>query len=110
MHVILSLKLGDHEGLALLHPWPASEEGPTCYSACNRDPDSDLCIPEPSSHLPLRPVQDFLVLPGSCWWATSAPAPSSRKLSILFVYFALFLLILLVLFSVISKAVLICSL
>jgi len=66
MHVIISLKLGDHEGLPLLRPWPASEEDPACCPACDPDPDPDPCIPESSSCLLPSPVRDFLVLPGSC--------------------------------------------
>jgi len=93
VHVILSLKLWDHEGLALLHPWSASEEDPACCSTCDPDPDSDPCIPKSSSHLLPRPVRESLVLPGSCWQDAGDPAPNSGKLSIRFVYFVLFLLL-----------------
>ena len=76
-----------------LCPWLASEFNPAHWPACYPDPDCDLCIPDFSSCVLPRPVQDFPVLPGSCCWDDSAPAPSSRKLSIGFLYFALFLLL-----------------
>jgi len=97
MHVILSLKLGDHEGLVLLCPWSPSEEEPAHCPACDPDPDSYPCVPESNSCLLPRPVQDFLVLSGSCWQDTSALARNSRKLSIGFVYFILCLLLLILL-------------
>ena len=92
-------------GSRSLRPWLASEEDPAHCPTCDPDPDSDPCIPEPSSCLLPSPVQDCLVLPGSCWWDASTPAPNSRKLSISFVYFSLFflLLILLVLLVLLEK-------
>ena len=90
MHVTLSLKQGDHQGLTL-HPCPASGEDPARCPACDPDPDPDPCIAESSSYLLPTPVRDFLVLPGS------ALAHKPRKLSISFVYSALFLLLLILL-------------
>jgi len=54
-------KAGGSWGSFFLRPWPASEEDPARCPACDRDPDSDLWIPESSSHLLLSPVWDFLV-------------------------------------------------
>ena len=80
-------------GSRSLWPHPPSEEDPAPCPARDPDPDSDPCIPESSSCPLLSPVQDLLVLPGSCWRDARAPAPNSRKLSIGLVYFALFLLL-----------------
>ena len=57
---------GGSRGPHSLHPWPASDEDPAYCPACDPDPDSDSCVPESSFLLLLRPVWDFLVLPGSC--------------------------------------------
>jgi len=98
IHITLTLKLGDHEGLSV-HGWLLKRT----LLVCGPDPDSDPCIPESCSCLLLSPVWDFLVLPGSYWWDASAPAPDSGKVSIGCVYFALFLLILLVLLMFLVK-------
>jgi len=90
-------KAGGSWGSCSLLSWPASEEDPAHCSACDPDPGSDLCIPESSSCLLLRPAQDILVLPASCWKDASTLAPNSKKLSIGFAYFALFLLLLILL-------------
>ena len=55
-------KVGGSRGSRSVFPWLASEEDLTCCPAYDPNPDSYPCIPESSSHLLLRPVQDFLVL------------------------------------------------
>jgi len=60
MHIMLSVKRGDHEGLTL-HPWLASEEDLAPHPACDPDPDTDPCIPKSSSCLLGSPVWDCLV-------------------------------------------------
>ena len=94
---LTQFKASGSQGSGSLCPWqPSEEDCPPC-PACNPDPDSDPCIAEGSSCLLLCPVQDFLVLPGSCSQDSSALAPSSGKISVGFVYFAEFALFLLVL-------------
>jgi len=87
-HVTLSLKLGDHEGLALFaHGWLLKR---TLL----------LVLPTILIQIPicafLSPVPIYWgVQPGTCRCcpaAAGAPAPNSRKLSVGFEYFALFLL------------------
>jgi len=105
MHVILSFKLEDHEGLALLRPWPASEEDPAHCSACTL-----IQIPIRAF---LSPVPIYCRVQSRTSWCCLAaaggmPGPtahSSGKLSVDFVYFILFLslltlLVLLVMFLV----------
>jgi len=88
MHVILSLKLGDYEGLALFNH---GQLLPASCPACHPDAYSDPCIPESSSLLLLSPVQDFLVLPGSHWRNASLHGTSpGNSLLILYILFYLF--------------------
>jgi len=84
IHIILSLKLGDHEGLTFFVHGRLLKR--TLLVAFDPDPDSNPCIPESSSCLLLRPVWDFLELPGSCWWGTSSPAPGNSVL-VLYIWF-----------------------
>ena len=65
-------KAGVSQGSHSLCARPASEEDLARCPACDHDPDSNLCIPESSCCLLMSPVQDFLVLPGSCWWDANA--------------------------------------
>ena len=51
-------------GSLSLHPCSPSEEDPVHCSACNPDPDSDLCIPESSSSLQSRIAWCFLAAAG----------------------------------------------
>jgi len=44
----------------------ASEEDLAYCPACDPDQYSSQRIPESSFHLLLRPVRDFLALPGNC--------------------------------------------
>jgi len=94
MHIILSLKLADHEGLALLHSWPPSEEDPACCPACGPDPDSDLCIPESGSCLLWSPIWGFPLPAQQLLEGPSTLALSPRKFGGGSVYFALFILLL----------------
>jgi len=82
MHIILSLKLGVHEALALFIHGQLLKRTLLYCSACDPDPDPNLWIPESRSCLLVRPVQDFLVLPGCCWWDASTPASNSGKLCV----------------------------
>jgi len=90
----------------------ASEEDPAPYPACDPDPDSYLCIPESSFHLLRRPVQDFSVLPGSCWWDASAHGTQLWETQYQFCIYCFISLIVNVISitSVISKAVFIFNL
>jgi len=96
MPIILSLKLGHHEGLTPFIHSRLLKRTPLVVL-----PGILIRIPIRASMSPVpacwRPVLDFVVMPGSCWPDASAPAPSSGKVSISFVYFALFLLLLMLL-------------
>jgi len=93
MHVIFSLKLGDHEGVVLfVHGWLLKRTLLIVLPAIQIQIPTRAFLS--SSCLLPRPVWDFLVLTDSCWWDTSTLAPNSGKLSIGFVYFILFFLLL----------------
>jgi len=110
MHVILSLKLGDHEGLILLRPWLPSEEDLARCPACDPDADSYPCIPEFSSCLPgqSRTASCCLAAAGGM----PAPGTQLRETQDRFCTFYFFSLIINIIsiISVISKAVLISNL
>jgi len=80
MHIILSLKLGDHEGLALF------------VHGCLLKRTLLIVLPviliQIPIHASLSPVWDYLVLPSSSWRDASTQHPTPRNsVPVLYIFF-----------------------
>ena len=104
MHVILSLKLGDGEGLALFVLGHLLKRTLlVVLPMIDPDPDSDLCIPGSSSCLLPRPVWG---LPGASWQllvGLQGPGTQLREIQYRYCIFCIVFVIIINIISVICK-------